>query len=60
MINYINETQKKHIITIEDPIEYVHSHKQSIIEHKEIGKDVLDYETALLGAMRQTPDVILF
>jgi twitching motility protein PilT len=60
MINYINENYKKHIITIEDPIEYVHTHKQSIIEHKEIWKDVPDYKTALMWAMRQTPDVILF
>lgn len=60
MINFINENYKKHIITIEDPIEYVHPHKKSIVEHKEIGRDVPDYKTALVGAMRQTPDVILF
>jgi twitching motility protein PilT len=45
MIDYINANYSKHIITIEDPIEYVHTHKQSIIEHKEIGKDIPDYET---------------
>lgn len=60
MINYINETYKRHIITIEDPVEYIHSHKKSIIEQKEVGKDVPDYETALRGAMRQNPQVILF
>lgn len=60
MINYINENYKKHIITIEDPIEYVHKHKKSIIEQKEVGKDVPDYETALIGAMRQAPQIILF
>jgi len=60
IINHINETQNKHIITIEDPIEYIHTHKKSIIEHKEIWKDVLDYEWALLWAMRQNPQVILF
>ena len=38
----------KHIITIEDPIEYVHHHKKSIIEHKEIGRDIPNYETALM------------
>jgi twitching motility protein PilT len=47
MIDYINRTYNKHIITIEDPIEYVHPHKKSIMEHKEIGKDVPDYTTAL-------------
>jgi len=60
MINHINENYNKHIITIEDPIEYIHEHKKSIIEHKEIWKDVLDYEWALLWAMRQNPQVILF
>jgi len=60
MINFINENYKKHIITIEDPIEYVHKHKKSIIEQKEVGRDVPDYETALIGAMRQAPQVILF
>ena len=60
MIDYINTNYKKHIITIEDPIEYVHKHKMSIIEQKEIGKDVPDYSMALTGAMRQNPQVILF
>ncbi len=60
LINYINENFVRHIITIEDPIEYIHPHKKSIIEHKEIWKDVDTYETALMWAMRQTPDVILF
>jgi twitching motility protein PilT len=60
MINYVNENYNKHIITIEDPIEYLHKHKKSVMEQKEIGKDVPDYETALIGAMRQNPQVILF
>ncbi|MDP5039079.1 MAG: PilT/PilU family type 4a pilus ATPase [Candidatus Gracilibacteria bacterium] len=60
MINYINTNYSKHIITIEDPVEYIHEHKKSIVEQKEIGKDVDDYETALAGAMRQNPQVILF
>nr|MDD3720768.1 PilT/PilU family type 4a pilus ATPase [Candidatus Gracilibacteria bacterium] len=60
MINHINENLNRHIITIEDPIEYVHEHKRSIIEQKEIGKDVPSYASALMGAMRQNPHVILF
>ena len=60
MINYINENYRRHIITIEDPIEYVHTHKKSIIEQKEVGRDIPDYEVALAGAMRQAPHVILF
>ncbi len=60
MIDYINSNYTKHIITIEDPIEYVHPHKQSIMEHKEIGKDIPNYEIWLIWAMRQNPQVILF
>lgn len=60
MINFINENYNKHIITIEDPIEYVHSHKWSILEHKEVWKDIPDYTTALTWAMRQNPQVIFF
>ena len=60
MIDYINRNQNKHIITIEDPVEYIHKHKKSLIEQKEIWKDILDYKTALAWAMRQAPNVILF
>ena len=60
MIDYINTNYNKHIITIEDPIEYVHKHKESIVEQKEIWRDVLDYKTALIWAMRQNPQVIFF
>jgi len=60
MIDFINTNYTKHIITIEDPIEYVHKHKQSIMEHKEVGRDLPDYETWLIWAMRQNPQVILF
>jgi len=60
MINHINENYNRHIITIEDPVEYVHEHKRSIIEQKEVWKDVLNYATALMWAMRQNPQVILF
>jgi len=60
MIDFINTNYSKHIITIEDPVEYIHKHKKSLVEQKEIWKDVLDYKTALAWAMRQAPDVILF
>jgi twitching motility protein PilU len=59
MIDYRNETQSGHIITIEDPIEFVHSHKKSIISQREIGMDTQSYELALKNALRQAPDVIL-
>lgn len=60
MIDHINTYQSKHIITIEDPVEFIHTHKKSIMEHKEIGTDVPNYATALIGAMRQNPQIILF
>lgn len=60
MIDYINTNYSRHIITIEDPIEYVHKHKKSIIEHKEVWKDVPNYEIALMWTMRQNPQVIMF
>jgi len=60
MINYINQNYSKHIITIEDPVEYLHPHAKSIVEQKEIWKDVPNYEIALAWAMRQNPQVILF
>ena len=59
MLNYINETKKEHIITIEDPIEYVHANKRSIIEQRELHADTLSYAGALKNALRQDPDVIL-
>jgi Tfp pilus assembly pilus retraction ATPase PilT len=48
MIDNINANYKKHIITIEDPVEYIHPHKKSIVEQKEVGKDIPDYEVALM------------
>ncbi len=59
MLNYINEQRECHIITIEDPIEYYHNHKKSIITQREVGRDVPDFATGVIKALRQDPDVIL-
>ena len=59
MINIINETRDAHIITIEDPIEYYHPHKKSIVTQREIGVDVPSFSEALRRALRQDPDVML-
>lgn len=59
MLDLINRTQSKHIITLEDPIEYLHRHDQSIINQREIGKDSQSFAAALRAALRQDPDVIL-
>ncbi len=59
MIDYINSTRTEHIITIEDPIEFLHRDKKSIINQREIGVDTRDFANALRGALRQDPDVIL-
>lgn len=59
MTDYINNNFQKHIITIEDPIEFVHSDKKSIISQREIGIDTIDFNRALRHIIRQTPDVIL-
>lgn len=59
MIDQINSKRSGHIITIEDPIEYLHKHKKSIISQREINIDSMDYAKALRAALRQAPDVIL-
>ncbi|HBG25712.1 MAG: type IV pili twitching motility protein PilT [Planctomycetes bacterium GWF2_41_51] len=59
MINYINETLDRHIITVEHPIEYYHQHKKSIINQREVGVDVPSFAESLRRALRQDPDVIL-
>lgn len=59
LIDIINENQQKHIITLEDPIEYVHNHKSCIISQREIGNDTESFNTALRAILRQDPDVIL-
>ncbi len=58
MIDHINTTQKKHIVTIEDPIEYVHTNKKGIVRQREVGRDTKSFATGLRAALRQDPDVI--
>ena len=59
LIDYRNQTHAGHIITIEDPIEFVHPHKKSIVNQREVGVDTESYEDALENTLRQAPDVIL-
>lgn len=59
MVNHINQTKSGHIITIEDPVEYLHKHQQCIIHQREIGDDVNSFQRALRASLRQDPDVIL-
>ncbi|MFH1284039.1 MAG: type IV pilus twitching motility protein PilT [Candidatus Peregrinibacteria bacterium] len=59
MVNEINKNQKKHIITIEDPIEYVHKNNQSLIQQREVGNHTHSFQRALKSALRESPDVIL-
>lgn len=59
MINWINENEDGHIITIEDPIEYYHEHKRCLVTQREVGVDVPTFASAIRGALRQDPDIIL-
>ncbi len=59
MIDYRNERQAGHILTIEDPIEYIFTHKRSIVGQREVGMDTLSYENALREALRESPDLIM-
>jgi len=59
IINQINETRQANIITIEDPVEFIHTDKKSIISHREVGKQTESFSTALKSALREDPDVIL-
>ncbi|SFV58974.1 Twitching motility protein PilT [hydrothermal vent metagenome] len=59
MLNHINSTRKKHIITVEDPIEFVHPDKQSLVSQRGVGQDTLSFGNALKGALREDPDIIL-
>lgn len=59
MINEINKNKSSHIITLEDPIEFLHKHDKSIVEQREIGKDTKNFRSALRAVLREDPDVIL-
>jgi twitching motility protein PilT len=59
MIDYINETRSHHILTIEDPIEFIHPFKKGVVNQRQLGSDTLTYANALKGALRQDPDVIM-
>ena len=59
MIDHINTTRQSHIITLEDPLEYLHQHKMSIVSQREVVTDTDSYLTALRASLRQSPDVIL-
>ena len=59
IIDRANRTRKGHIITIEDPIEFVHQHRQCVVNQREVGQDTLSFQNALKHALRQDPDIIL-
>lgn len=59
MVDYINKNKRCHILTLEDPIEYLHRHQKSLVNQREIGNDSLSFGNALRAALRQDPDVIL-
>ena len=59
MIDYRNSHRDGHILTIEDPVEFIHEHKKSLVNQREVGMDTLSYENALKNALREAPDVIM-
>jgi len=59
MVDYINESRREHILTIEDPIEFVHKNKQCLINQREVHRDTHGFENALRSALREDPDIIL-
>jgi len=59
MLDLINNQRRDHIVTIEDPVEYVHANRNSIVEHIEVGRDTRDFTSSLRSILRQNPDVIL-
>jgi twitching motility protein PilT len=59
MLNYINNNFPRHILTVEDPIEFVHQHKKCVVTQREVGEDVPSFAEAIVKSLRQDPDVIL-
>jgi twitching motility protein PilT len=59
MLNEINMTEQKHIVTVEDPVEFIHQNKKSVFSHRGVGEDTNSFALALKYAMRQDPDIIL-
>ena len=59
MVDHVNKTRQNHIITIEDPIEFLHHHQKSIINQREVGSDTLSFKNALKASLRQDPDIIV-
>jgi len=59
MVNHLNQQREGHILTLEDPVEFIHHSKRCLIQQREIGRDCPSFSTALRGALRQDPDVIL-
>jgi twitching motility protein PilT len=59
LLNEINETQEVHVVTLEDPIEFMHTHRKAVFSQRELGKDFSDFATGLRAALRQAPKVIL-
>jgi twitching motility protein PilT len=59
MVDYINQEMPRHIVTIEDPIEFIHKSQRSLIKHREVGTNTLKFDTALKAALREDPDIIL-
>ena len=59
MINEVNQHESKHILTVEDPVEFVHQHKKCVFSHRSVGDDTRSFATALKYAMREDPDIIL-
>ena len=59
MINHINETRYDHIVTIEDPVEFLHPHKRCVVNQRELGEDTVSFQRALKSVLRQDPDIVL-